>query len=70
MKSLMMLAFSAFLLVLGGLCINYTKPSTLGEHRRWASEKSAPAPSDAVLAGGIICVVAGLGLPARKLWRG
>ena len=59
---LVTLALAAVLMIFGALCVNYTKPSSVEHHRQWAEESGAPGPSDGMLAGGVMCFAAGVGL--------
>ena len=44
----------------GLACLNFTKPSTVSHHVEWAAEENMPAPSDAIMAAGVIFVAGGL----------
>ena len=61
-KSSFILILGAILVMFGAACINYTKPSALEHHQRWAAQHDAPPPSDTVLIGGVVSVAAGVGL--------
>jgi hypothetical protein len=50
------------LLLFGLGCLNYTKAGGLEHHKQFAAEHGLPAPSEAILLGGALSLIAGSGL--------
>ncbi len=58
-RTRLLLAVSILVLIFGLACFNFTKPSALQHHTKVAAEKGWPAPSDTVMAAGVLAVIAG-----------
>ncbi len=60
-RHLLLFAVGVALVAFGGASVNYTKPSAIEHHRAWSATNRAPAPSDAILFGGVASIAVGFG---------